>query len=326
MPGGLELDRERQPTAPDARQQFLARLNRTLGPAMLLRLEAIHVHRQLRRSYHIGEINEFPPRQLSPIAQIEVFAQGIILPASALLDAGTPPQPGRPIKIEKSAAAAARDLLKQKMPIQENRLHACEQRIPPVQMPPARLDHSDLRIGEEMDGALEQVLLRNKIGVQDAKKFTFRSSEPDRQCASLKAGAVSPMNALYVKTALAQFPRARGGDVAGLVRRIVQDLDLQKFLRVIEFAHGTEQPLGHVHFVEDRQLHRHFRQLLEVERRHRWPLPVFQVQIDNEIAMNPISREPDEDAQVANRPDDMSDAFLHGELLWLQMDDAVRAT
>src|SRR5258707_1080044 len=98
-------------------------------------------------------------------------------------------------------------------------------------MSPPRLDHSDVPIGEEMDGALEQVLFRNKIGVQDAKKFTFRSSEPHRQCAGLKADAVSSMNALYVKAALAQFLRARGGDLAGFVRRIVQDLDLQKLLR-----------------------------------------------------------------------------------------------
>src|SRR5262249_12073295 len=107
MAGGLELDRERQLTAPDARQQFLARLDRTFGPAMLLRLEAIHVHWQLRWSYHVGEINEFPPGKLSAIAQIEILAQRVVLPPSALLDAGTPPQPGRPVEIEKPAAAAA---------------------------------------------------------------------------------------------------------------------------------------------------------------------------------------------------------------------------
>ena len=54
---------------------------------MLLRLEPIHVHRQLRRSDDIREINELPARELRPIAQIEVLAQSIILPAAALLDA-----------------------------------------------------------------------------------------------------------------------------------------------------------------------------------------------------------------------------------------------
>jgi hypothetical protein len=58
---------------------------------MLLRLETVHVHRQLRRSDDVGKINELPARELRAIAQIEVLAQSIILPASALLDARTAP-------------------------------------------------------------------------------------------------------------------------------------------------------------------------------------------------------------------------------------------
>ena len=75
-----------------------------------------------------------------------------MLPASRFIDAGTPPQPGRSVEIEKPAAAAARGLFKQKMSIQKHRLHAREQGIAAVQMAPARLDHSDFRIGEKMDG------------------------------------------------------------------------------------------------------------------------------------------------------------------------------
>src|SRR5919109_2004418 len=146
-------------------------------------------------------------------------------------------------------------------------------------MPPPRLDHSDLRVGEEMDGPLKQVFLRNKIGVQDAKKFAFGSSETHRQCASLKASAISPMNKLHVKTTLTQFLHTRGDNLAGLIHRIVQDLYLQKLLRIIQFAYGTEQPLGHVHFVENWQLHSHFRQFFEVAPRHWGPVAVFEVQI-----------------------------------------------
>ena len=94
---------------------------------MLLRLKPIHVYRQLRGSNDVGEVNELPARELRPIAQIEILTQRIVLPSSALLDARTAPQPGRPIEIEKAAAAATRDLLKQKMSIQKYGLHACEQ-------------------------------------------------------------------------------------------------------------------------------------------------------------------------------------------------------
>jgi hypothetical protein len=41
------------------------------------------------------------------------------------------------------------------------------------------------------------------------------------------------------------------------------------------------------------------------------PLPILQIQINDEITMDPISGEPDKHAQVTGRPDNMSDAFLH---------------
>src|SRR4030095_15070612 len=174
---------------------------------MLLRLESIHVHRQLRRSDDVGKINELPARELRPITQIEVLAQSVILPAAALLDAGTTPKPSRPVEIEKPAAAATGDLLKQKMSIQKDRLHPCEQRIAAVQMPPPRLNHSDFWVGKEMDGAFEQVFFGNKIGVEDAKKFAFRSSKSHGEGASLESGAIRPMDPLDVETALAPFLR-----------------------------------------------------------------------------------------------------------------------
>ena len=41
-------------------------------------------------------------------------------------------------------------------------------------------------------------------------------------------------------------------------------------------------------------------------------LPVFQVQIDDEIAMDAVSGQSNEDAQITNRPDNVSEASLHG--------------
>src|SRR5207248_6772542 len=53
MPGGFELNRERKAAAPDRGQQFFTSLNGAFRPAMLLRLEAVHVYRQFRRSYNV---------------------------------------------------------------------------------------------------------------------------------------------------------------------------------------------------------------------------------------------------------------------------------
>src|SRR5439155_21959540 len=141
MRSGLQLDRKRKPTAPDRGQQFFTGLDGALCPAMLLRLEAVHVYWQLCWSDDIGKINKFPACKLGAIAEIEVLAQGIVLPASTLFDTRTPPEASSSTKIEKSAAAAAGGLLKSEMSIQTDRVHARQQRITAIQMPPGGLDH-----------------------------------------------------------------------------------------------------------------------------------------------------------------------------------------
>ena len=94
---------------------------------MLLGFEAVHVDRQLGRSDYVGKVNKFPARKLGAIAKVQVFAQCVSLPAATLFDTRTSPETGGTIEIEKPAAAAARSLLKQEMPIQKNRLHASQQ-------------------------------------------------------------------------------------------------------------------------------------------------------------------------------------------------------
>ena len=83
----LQLDLPRQRAAQDARQNFLARLNRALGPAVLLALEAVHVHRQLRWRDHVREEDELPALELRPVAQVEIFGERVVLPAARFLNA-----------------------------------------------------------------------------------------------------------------------------------------------------------------------------------------------------------------------------------------------
>ena len=119
------------------------------------------------------------------------------------------------------------------------------------------------------------------------------------------------MNALNVKTALPQFVGAGGRDFAGLINRIVQHLDLEKLPWIVQFAHGTKQTLGYVHLVKNWQLHRHRRQLFKVTGRNRCALPVFEIQINDEVAMDTVRRKTDEHTQIADGPDNVSEASLH---------------
>ena len=217
MPGGFDLDWKRKLAAPDRRQQFLARLDRTFSPAVLLGLEAVHIDRQLGWRNNICKIDKFPASKLGAIAKVEVLAQRICLPASTLFDTRTPPETGGSVKVEKTAAAAAGGLLKQKVSIQKDRLHAREQRIPTIQMAPASLDHPYFWISKVMDGTSKQIFLRDEISVEDTKEFSFRSVESCRQGAGLESCAINSMNKLNIKATLAQVFRARGGDLASLV-------------------------------------------------------------------------------------------------------------
>src|SRR3977135_4044673 len=118
---------------------------------MLLGLEAVHVDRQFRRRDHIGKENEFPTGELRAVTKVEVLSKGVVLPAPSFIDTRPAPETSGAVEIEKPSAAAARGLLQQEMPIEEHRLDARKQGVAAVQMTPARLDHPDFRIGEEMD-------------------------------------------------------------------------------------------------------------------------------------------------------------------------------
>ena len=73
-------------------------------------------------------------------------------------------------------------------------------------MSPAGLDHSHFRVGEVMDGSLQQILLRNKIGIQDTNEFAFGSLEPYRQRAGFETSAIDSMNTLNIKATALVVP------------------------------------------------------------------------------------------------------------------------
>src|SRR4030095_5260995 len=169
---------------------------------MLLRLEAIPVHPQVRRAHKGRKRDKFPTCELGTIAKVEIFAQRVVLPASALLDTRTSPQSGGSIEVEKPGAAAASGLFQQKVSVQKDCLHAREQRITAIQVSPASLNHSHFWVGKVMDRSLQSLLWRNKIRVQDTYEFAFSSFEPYRQRAGLETSAVDSMNALNIEPTL----------------------------------------------------------------------------------------------------------------------------
>jgi hypothetical protein len=124
--GRFGFDFERQVRLQQIRQDLLAGLNRSLGPAMLLRFERVHFHRHFGRRDQVGQEQKLPAAQLRAIAQVEIFGEGVVLPAARFVDARPAPQTGGAVEIKETTAAAAGGLLEEKVAVEEHRLDAGE--------------------------------------------------------------------------------------------------------------------------------------------------------------------------------------------------------
>src|SRR3989442_10895611 len=103
MKESFQLDLPGQLTAQQAWKNLLARLNRPLGPAVLLGLERIDVDGNLRRADQLWKKDKLPAVDLRPIAKIQVLRQRVVLPAAGGHNRLAAPDAGRPVEIKKAA-------------------------------------------------------------------------------------------------------------------------------------------------------------------------------------------------------------------------------
>src|SRR4051794_27983892 len=112
------------------------------------------------------------------------------------------------------------------------------------------------------------------------------------------------MDQFDVEPLTLKLGNAGRGKIARVIGRVVEDLDLELVLRVIDFAHRAQQSFYDVDFVENRELHRHDRQLVEMAGGDRAATAVLQEQINDDIPVNPVCGEADQHTHVADRPND----------------------
>src|SRR6266850_747302 len=123
----LCFDVPRRVRPQDSRKNFLRGLHQALGPARLLGFEAVHVHGKLGSALDLGKVKEFPAFELRAIGKIRVFGQRVMFPATGFVDRFAAPHAGRPVEIEKSAAARTRAMLNDEVAVEQDRLHIREQ-------------------------------------------------------------------------------------------------------------------------------------------------------------------------------------------------------
>ena len=229
--GGLHLLAPGERRGEDPRQQLLAHLHRALGPALLLRLEGVHLDRQLGGGDEVRQVHEPPAPQLRPVGEVEVLGEGVVLPAPRVRDHRAAPDARGAVEVEEAAGAAARPVLHDEVPVEHDRLHFGEQRVVAVDVAPARLDHPDLRVGEVAEGLLEDVGRGHEVGVEDEDELAGGGAQAGVEGARLVAGAVGAVQVVDVEAELAVVLDGAARDRGRLVGRVVEDLDLEPVLR-----------------------------------------------------------------------------------------------
>src|SRR5580698_3704569 len=122
------------------------------------------------------------------------------------------------------------------MPVQQHRLNLGEYILMPVQISPASLYHSHLRIGEEMHRAPEEIPRRNKIRIEDRDDLPSGGQESVFERAGFVAMPVVPVNVLDRESSLAVSSHQVRREGMGFIGRIVQHLNLQQLPRIIDYG------------------------------------------------------------------------------------------
>ena len=177
-----------------------------------------------------------------------------MLPAARVVDAGAPPDAGGAVEVEETPRPVARRVLDHEVPVEQDALALREQRVVAVDVVPARLDHPDAVVGEVRDGALEELLGRREVCVEDGDELALRYQHPRLERPSLEAGAVSPVDVDDVDAARRPLGDGLARNLDGVVGRVVEDLNLETVTRVPDAAHVVDEPAGDVALVEDGQL------------------------------------------------------------------------
>ena len=160
---------------------------------MLLRLERVHLDRHFRRSDHVGQEHERPPAELRAVAEVEIFGERIVLPAACVGDGLAAPHAGRAVEVEEAPCAIAGAVLEHEVAVEQDRLNFREERVVLIDVPPARLHHADIRIGEMREQAVQEVWRRQEVGVEDADVAAARHLQSGFERAGLVARAVGAM-------------------------------------------------------------------------------------------------------------------------------------
>src|SRR5919109_2260997 len=124
-------------------------------------------------------------------------------------------------------------------------------------MSPPRLNHPDFRVAEIVHNIFEEIGCGNEIGIEDCDEIAGGDLQAVLQSACLETMTVRAVNMINIEAKRLMFRHTGGGDLDGAVRRIIENLNLEKLARIANIACRLDEPLDHVHFVVNRKLYRY---------------------------------------------------------------------
>jgi hypothetical protein len=228
-------------------------------------------------------------------------------PASAM--AARRQMPAVPLKLKKRPERLRAMCSMTEVAVQHHGLALRERGVLAVDVAPARLHHADLLVGEVVDQVADDARRGHEVRVEHHEELALGDRGGLGQRAGLVSRAVRAVQVDRVEAARAQLFHLGGGDLHGLVRAVVQHLDLELVLGVVEQGDALEQTLGDVHLVEHRQLHRDQRQVFLGVGRGRLAdvLAVLPIQHQQVATMEAVDAEDGERDEVQD-----DDGDLHG--------------
>ena len=259
---GANLHAERNLGTQNLRQNLDGRLDGALSPTELLSLERVDVVREFCRNNHVEHELHLPTSKLRTVRKVHVFGERVAFPAATAVNSVLAPNTCGTVEIHEQLAPATCGLFHNKVTVDTDRLGERKTGFGAVQVTPAALDKSDLRVHNEVrNGFEEEIFFRNEVCIENGKEFTLGNGHTFLEGACLEVFAVRAVDELDVVTTGGEFSNLSLGDFVAFVRRVVQDLDLMLVFGVVDGADCLEESFNAVGFVKNRELSRDLRKI-----------------------------------------------------------------
>lgn len=157
----------------DGAAKFKEALERAFGPAGLLAFVGEGAGGEFGGGGDIVEELDLPAVEDGAGAEAEVFADGIIFPAAAIIDALAAPDAGGAVEFGEEVGAVADVLFHGEMFVHGDGLGGGEEGVVGVEVGPTGLDEAEVRpLLKVGDGATEEIGLGLEVGIEDGDEFT----------------------------------------------------------------------------------------------------------------------------------------------------------